>query len=153
MQIDYLADHLHFAPMLARWHYDEWRELLPQWSYAEALADLQSHTRRGCIPTTFVAVEGGQLVGSVSLLTTDIENWQHLSPWLASLFVIPAQRGKGVGSKLVARVIAEAKRLQAAKLYLFTAEQEDFYRKLNWSVHERVDFHGHAVTVMCCHTG
>lgn len=148
MQIEYLADHLHFAPALARWHYDEWRELLPQWSYEEALTELQSHTGRACIPTTFVALAGHQLLGSASLIVDDLEISRHLTPWLASVFVIPEQRGKGVGKKLVERVAAEAKQLNVATLYLFTGGQEGFYRKLGWTVLQPGDCYGHAITIM-----
>jgi N-acetylglutamate synthase-like GNAT family acetyltransferase len=149
MQIHYLADHLHFAPILARWHYEEWRDLLPQWSYEEALADLQSHTGRACIPTTFVALADGQLLGSASLILDDLEAACNLSPWMASVFVRPEQRGKGVGKKLVARVVAEARQLQVPTLYLFTAGQEEYYRKLSWSFYQRADCGGHEVTIMC----
>jgi len=149
MRIDYLADHLHFAPILARWHYDEWRDLLPQWSYEEALAELQSHTGRACIPTTFVALAGEQLLGSASLILDDFEAVRNLSPWMASVFVMPEQRSKGIGSKLVERVVAEARQLQVSTLYLFTAGQEDYYRKLGWAFYQRADCAGHEVTIMC----
>ena len=149
MQIDYLADHLHFAPILARWHYDEWRDLLPQWSYEEAMTELRSHTGRACIPTTFVAIDDEQLVGSASLILDDFEAARNLSPWMASVFVTPEQRGKGIGRKLVERVVAEAGQLQVPTLYLFTAGQEEYYRKLGWSFYQRADCSGHAVTIMC----
>ena len=149
MQIDYLADHLHFAPLLARWHYDEWRDLLPQWSHEEAMAELRSHTGRACIPTTFVALVDGQLAGSASLILDDFEATRNLSPWMASVFVMPEQRGKGIGRKLVERVVAEARQLQVPTLYLFTAGQEDYYRKLSWLFYQRADCAGHEVTIMC----
>jgi len=148
MQIDYLADHLHFAPMLARWHYDEWRDLLPQWSYEEALAELQSHAGRACIPTTVVAIADEQLHGSASLILEDLEVVRHLSPWMASVFVMPEQRGKGIGRKLVERVVAEARQLQVPKLYLFTAGPEEYYRKLSWAFYQRADCAGHEVAIM-----
>jgi hypothetical protein len=57
MRIDYLADHLEMAALLAAWHYQEWKALLPNWSHAQALAELQRHTGRRQIPTTLVAIE------------------------------------------------------------------------------------------------
>src|SRR5205807_2050428 len=65
MQIDYLADHLDFAPLLAAWHHREWADLLPGWSLEHAEAELRSHTERRRIPTTFVALDGCHPVGSV----------------------------------------------------------------------------------------
>ena len=132
MQIDYLADHLEFAPVLAAWHYAQWAELMPEWSHNEALAELQSHAERRKIPTTLVALEDGRLLGSVSLLTADLAGWEHLSPWLASVFVIPDRRGEGVGTRLIRRAIEEARELGVRALYLFTAGHETYYQRLGW---------------------
>ena len=109
MQIEYLADHMEAAPLLASWHYQEWRSLLPTWSHAEALAELQSHTERLKIPTTFVAWEDNRPLGSASLLKSDLDGREHLSPWIASVFVHPEYRNRGLGRQLVMRAVAEAR--------------------------------------------
>src|SRR4029077_14623252 len=119
-----LADHLELAPLLADWHYREWAGLLPGWSRAQAEAELRSHTGRRQIPTTFVAVEDGWPLGSASLLEADLDGWEQLTPWDASVFVAPAFRGRGLGRQLVGRAVEEAKALSVPVVYLFTAGQE-----------------------------
>ena len=153
MRIEFLADYPHFAEPLARYHHEEWKALLPLWSYEAALAELQDHTQPRTIPTTMVALEGDQLLGSASLVhedptEEDLPGLASLSPWLASVFVLPGQRGRGVGSALVEAVVAQAQALNVPRLYLFTAGQEAFYARLGWSVSARVDHHGQPGVVM-----
>jgi len=144
MPIDYLADHMEFAPLLAVWHHAEWSAHYADWPLPKALAELQTHTGRRQVPTTFVAIEEGRLLGSVSLLVADLDGWDHLSPWLASLFVIPERRGQGLGRQLVGRTIEEAASLGFPSLYLWTAGQRIYYERLKWECiatvpHEPVD--------------
>jgi predicted N-acetyltransferase YhbS len=148
MRIDYLADHLELAPLLAVWHHREWSALMPEWSFSQALAELQSHTGRCQIPTTFVAVEEDRLLGSVSLLENDLAGWEQLSPWLASLYVIPECRGRGIGRRLVARVCEEARALAVPVVYLFTAGQQEYYERLGWELLKRVPHQSSEVIIM-----
>src|SRR4051812_25923264 len=102
MQTIPLARRLDLAPTLARWHHDEWRHLYADWSFASALAELQGHTDADALPTTLVALsEHGEPLGSVSLLLDDLPGHEHLSPWLASLYVRPDRRGAGLGGMLL----------------------------------------------------
>jgi len=148
MRIDYLADHPDLAPLLAEWHYREWAELLPEWSLTQAVADLKSHTGRRQVPTTLVALEDGQAVGSASLLETDLDGWDHLTPWVASVFVVPQRRGRGVGRQLLGRAVEEAAALRIAVVYLFTAGQEAYYQRLGWESWRRTEHHGREVVIM-----
>jgi GNAT superfamily N-acetyltransferase len=132
MQIKFLADYPHFAEPLAHYHYEEWKDILPWWTQAAALMELRDHTQRRTIPTTLVAVEADQLLGSASLAhedptEEDLPGLASLTPWLASVFVTPERRGQGVGSALVEAVTALAQTLNVPRLYLFTAGQEAFY--------------------------
>jgi predicted N-acetyltransferase YhbS len=148
MQIDYLADHPDLAATLAEWHYGEWRTLLPGWSLAQALADLRSHTGRRQIPTTLVAVADGRPLGSASLLAADLPGWEHLTPWVASVYVRTECRGLGIGSRLVTRAVEEAGALGVPVVYLFTAGQRAFYERLGWVARDRVPHHGSEVLIM-----
>ncbi|MCP5781392.1 GNAT family N-acetyltransferase, partial [Klebsiella pneumoniae] len=50
----------------------------------------------------FVALVSGFPSGLVLLIDNDLDSHAHLTPWLASLYVDPAFRNKGVGKQLIA---------------------------------------------------
>ena len=153
VELAYLADHLDLAPLLAAWHHREWADLLPGWSLAQAEAELHSHVNRRSVPTTFVALDGGRPVGSISLLASDLDGWEHLTPWVASVYVVPARRGQGLGRRLVARAVEEARALGVPAVYLWTAGQEGYYARLGWSPLCRAAPHGRDVVIMRRPTG
>jgi predicted N-acetyltransferase YhbS len=148
MDIGYLADHMQWAPVLARWHHRAWGELLPDWTAEHALAELRSHTGRASIPTTLVAFDGDEPLGSVSLVPEDAPGLADATPWLASLYVAPAHRGRGIGRDLVRRAVAEAARMGVPRLHLYTPRHEGFYRALGWQPMARVRLGGSEVSVL-----
>ena len=148
MTIDHLAYYPGFIPIIARWHYHEWRHLHDFDSVARRIALFMRDLEPGCIPTTFVALSGGILLGSASLVARDMDTRPDLSPWLASVYVSPAYRGRGVASTLVRRVMEEARILGIPALYLFTEDQERLYARLGWSVMERTRYRGLPVVIM-----
>jgi GNAT superfamily N-acetyltransferase len=148
VRIEYLGDNAALIPMLAQWHHEEWGYLNPDRPIEQYIARLHSHLGRKRIPTTFVALSGGILVGSSSLVAYDMDIHMDLSPWLASLYVSPIYRSRGVGSALVHRVIKEAEALDVETLYLFTPDREGFYIRLGWSTFERTEYRGYEVAIM-----
>src|SRR5262249_5157917 len=115
--------------------------------------ELRSHTGRRQVPTTLVALEGDRLLGSVSLLADDLPGWEHLSPWVASVFVEPSARRRGVGPRLGARAVEEAGALGIATGDRDTPGQQDFYAAMGWELLASAALHGHAVAVMRRPTG
>lgn len=154
--IAYLVDHPAHIPTLARWHHDQWSYLDVGVSVERRAAALARHGK-GEIPTTVIALSAAQdetpgeiLLGSASLIAHDMDTRPDLSPWLASVYVAPAQRGQGIGSALVRRIVEEARRLDCPMIYLFTPDKEAFYTRLGWRVIDRTVYRGYPEVVMAC---
>ena len=137
LQIEYLTDHPDRFPTVAEWIYGEWSDIMPYDGFDEWLGDFRRRVRRAEVPTTFLAFEDGEPVGSASLTVRDLPSHIHLTPWLAEVFVRPESRNRGFGSSLVRRVETEAARLGAELLFLYTFDSERFYEELGWTVLER----------------
>ncbi|MGE3872364.1 MAG: GNAT family N-acetyltransferase [Parvibaculaceae bacterium] len=103
--------------------------------------------RQGC-ETALIALVGGRLAGICLLVLHELEPAHDLSPWLASLYVDPEFRGKGVARLLVAAIEDHARRHGVARLHLYAVDTEDFYRKCGWSVVERFASGGIALVLM-----
>src|SRR6266404_868520 len=133
MEFVYLADRLEFLPTLAEWHHEEWGYIRPGDTVQARQERLEEECGHLQIPTTVVAIEKEELLGSVMLLESDMKTHKELSPWLASLFVVAQRRREGIRAALVRRLISEARNLRVKRLFLYTPSEERFYRRLGWS--------------------
>jgi len=122
------------------------------------------------LPLTLVAQVGGEggdgdgkqeLAGSVALVRDDLpdgggcEAAAGLTPWLATLYVHPVYRGRGVGAALVQEAMYRAAVMGHDRLYLWTPQRrlaDTWYADMGWVVHAVVDGgfrqHTHPVFVM-----
>jgi GNAT superfamily N-acetyltransferase len=139
IEIHYLADFPAHAPLLAQWHYEQWRELEEGDSPERRLNLLRARANHRSAPTLFVALDGERLLGSATLAEHDMETRLNLTPWMVDVFVAPEFRRRGIASALVKRVVHEAAELGVAELYLYTTGpwREQLYAGLGWSVCER----------------
>jgi N-acetylglutamate synthase-like GNAT family acetyltransferase len=150
LSIELLCQHPHHARTLARWHFDEWHHLYENWSLVAAYDDLMRQ-HGAAIPTTLLALHDGDVVGSVSLLQEDhLSGYEHLTPWLASLYVRSDWRGRGVGGELVVAAVEHARTLGITRLYLFTPAQREFYVDKGFRDFAHAVAAGAPVTVMVC---
>ena len=138
MQITYLANHPNHTPTLAEWHQAQWGYLRPSSTVTWRAQRLATRANYREIPTTFIAIDGDTLLGSASLIENDLSSHPHLTPWLSSVYVAGEYRKRGVGSALVLRVMAEARALGMAKLYLVTEDAQPLYAGLGWVEIEEV---------------
>ena len=147
-RIEHLAAHPEAIARLAAWQHAEWGFLHPSGTLDEVAEELRGHLDPGRIPTTFVALLDGEVVGSASLLEHDLDSRPDLGPWLASLYVAPAHRRQGLGAALAERVVEEAARLGVPTLYLFTFDRAGYYARLGWRRLAPALCYGHPVRVM-----
>jgi len=151
IRIDLLADHPQLIPVLTAWLHAEFHHLAPAQLMISRGRRLAESTQGGGIPITFVAMSGGILLGSASLLPYSVSH-RELSPLLADVFVTPDRRGLGVGAALVRHVVQYAALHGLARIYLFTPESEAFYTKLGWHTFDHWSERGHDYAMMVIDT-
>lgn len=160
MQIESLEGHHHLVPLLSAWHYSEWGHLYPHdvWNAELAAAEFETMASSTSADRTWIAFEGAtrttqDVLGSVSLMASDdLAGYEHLTPWLASMFVAPTARGRGVASALVDHLLAAAGEAGHDVVYLFTAGQAAFWSARGWQIIADVDTAGTPMVVMSCPT-
>ena len=148
MKILNLKECPEYLTILAEWHHNEWSYLYPDQTLNDRVTSMQQYLDNNLIPSTYVAMEDGSLLGSAALIKHDMDTRLHLTPWLASVYVAPQFRKKGIGSRLVTHVTDEAKKAGITNLYLFTPDQEDFYKRLGWKPYDEEHYYGKNVTIM-----
>jgi GNAT superfamily N-acetyltransferase len=147
-RIESIADHLGLVPTIAQWHWDAWGHADPDGSHASWTAGLRERTHRDRVPTTYVALAGDELLGSVTLVEHDMATNRNWSPWLAGLYVAPAHRRQGVASALVRHAVRAAAAMGIVRLYLFTESARGFYERLGWQPVGQEAYEGAQVTIM-----
>lgn len=148
MTIEYLVDHPGALPTLAQWQHAEWGHTRPGDTVEARRARIESWCNRDRIPLAVVALEGGEVLGSASLIAYDMETRMELTPWLAAVFVGEPYRRKGIGAKLVRRIMDEAGNLGVPLLYLYTVHSEKFYAALGWTLLEHTSYREQKVAIM-----
>lgn len=132
--VEPLENRPELVPVCARWNFHEWgREAgrTMQETVDAFMAFLDPDNQQ----KAFVALHAGIPSGLVLLIDNDLDTHEHLKPWLASLYVAPAFRNKGVGKQLI-KAAEEAARSQGhEELYLYT-DKPDYYRSAGWEHHE-----------------
>lgn len=124
--------------MVAAWIYDEWWQDVEGSSVGNLTDLLRAHLVPDHIPLTVVASLDTLPVGTATLVAHDsgTEQWSHLSPWLAAVYVVPEYRRRGIGASLVNAIVSAAA-AETDILYLLTTEREEFYARLGWKVFDR----------------
>jgi len=148
MKIAYLADHPELIAELAQLHFAEWSYLNPGETIEDKKQYLKNNCGRGGVPSFIVALEDMELIGSASLIEQDMDNRADLTPWLADVFVKPEYRRRGIATSLIERIEDEARSAGITRLYLYTPDAADLYRRLGWNVFENCEYKGTDVTIM-----
>ena len=130
MKIGFLVDHPECRDTLAGWYLSEW-----PWLYDEASTpyrDFDACRHRDQPDCTLLGFVEDRLVATASLLIDDMLPFPEYSPWLASVTVDPALRGRGLGKQIVLAATNHARQIGILGLYLWTPHHREFYEKLSW---------------------
>ena len=148
MHIEPLANFPKAIPTLAGWFNDEWP--YENRSLDAREAQLRENLNRDCLPISWVARDGEETIGTVSLDLADlpVPKYAQLSPWLASLYVVSPARGRGVGPALVNHLLEFARSRSLATVYLWTPGSTKLYEKLGWKTFDTAIYAGHPITLM-----
>ena len=148
MRVVPLVERPDLAEQVSVWGFDEWGHLDPGQTLDQRRARIQGKMNVDRVPIAFVALgDDGDIVGTASLIFDDLEG-DPRNPWLASVYVPPEHRRKGVASVLVGAVEDAARRIGYDRLYLFTTSAASLYAVLGWRALELCDYRGEHVQVM-----
>lgn len=153
MRVVLLAEVPHFIPLIAGWMFEEWWKNPPSNTVETVIARLGECLNTDRIDMTFVCLEGSGPIGTASLIQCDMDTRRDLSPWLASLYVDPKQRGRGAGKLLVRSVLRHANRIGFSEIHLYTVNAAAFYRSLGWQEISREFYEGKPAVIFRKATG
>jgi GNAT superfamily N-acetyltransferase len=151
--IEPLSRHEDLIPICAHWSYSQWY-ITRDITFDMVLRAYGKRASEKGSERVFVALHDDFPVGMVSLKENDLWHRKDLSPWLASLFVIPQYRKKGIGEELIKGCIDHARENNFKTLHLFIDYTESqklfpYYQKRGWSfMEDAIDNDGFATKIL-----
>lgn len=142
-----IAERTDLAAIVADWTWHQWGRAQGE-TPEQRVATIAGRTARVGLEQCVVALIDGEPAGTASLVAKDTDSRPDLSPWLASLYVVPHFRGTGIAPVLVKAVEAAAWRAGHPRLWLFTDGQVDLYASLGWVEHGVLHDHGRPFVLM-----
>jgi len=128
--IEPLSDHPSALPVVARWVWETWGSK----TYEETVASLDDP--EDC-PPTLIAVAGGRPVGVVGFGRFRRVDEPVETLWINALYVVEAERSRGLGSRLVSAAIDLAGSW-VEELHVYT-DVPTWYEHRGWTVIESSD--------------
>jgi GNAT superfamily N-acetyltransferase len=142
-----IADRPDLATIVGEWTWREWGRAQGE-TLEQRIAKVAARTARIGPEQCVVALIDGEPAGTASLTAEDSDARPDLTPWLASVYVVPRFRGAGIAPLLVKAVEATAWRAGYPRLWLFTRGQIDLYASLGWIEHGVLHDHGKPFVLM-----
>lgn len=140
MVIDYLAHNPQHVRTVSNWIFKEFVENINNTLTFDNIIEYFGNTHIDEYPITFIAIEGGACVGTISLFKNDLKTQKELTPWLAAFCVKPECRGKRIGGLLIDKVLEKAREMGFGTLYLRTEHTSQYYVKRGWEfVYKTID--------------
>ena len=110
--------------------------------------DSECATSPDLLPTVLVLLNDQRPTGMVTLCLDDLDGRPELNPWLAGLYVNPADRSNGYGQRLVRELEAFASKAGIKRLSLYTLNAASFYAMAGWNTFEAFEHEGKVYSIM-----
>lgn len=150
VEVRYLpADRL-LVERIITWQVDHYRPSFPSFDHDDWLDFYGPHMRGqyGPLPVVLGAFDTGECVGTVAIVERDdLEDVDHITPWIAAMIVDPNRRGMGIGGELLDAALGRCRDLSFNRVYLWTHDMGDWYRRSGWTEVERRTFRGVPITI------
>lgn len=80
-----------------------------------------------------MAIENGEVIGTIGVWRSDLLSRQDLYPWIPALVVRNDYRNKGLGRALQQYALDYCSALNFNEVYLYT-DIENYYEKSGWKI-------------------
>lgn len=131
-EFGYLADHPEHIMLVATWLRDEWSYLAPNRTPEDVASQIEHHCQYDALPITFLCFLDGQPIGTAGLHLYDMHTHPYIQHWLAAVYIVPEQRGKGYGKQMTQIATDTAFELGVTDLYLATPDKCAWYESFGW---------------------
>jgi GNAT superfamily N-acetyltransferase len=143
-----MAEHHAHLPLVAEWFVSEWPNWYGPGGPGNVSADVAAFAESETIlPVGVLAFLKGRPVGAGALKAESITSHKHLSPWAAAGYVVPELRGQGIGSALLASLVAKGRAMGYETIYCGTSTAQSLLMRCGWQAIDSMVVEGKQLTV------
>ena len=117
-------------------HYNHWKKYNPMLDLNETVDKFKNQfTREEGLPIGYACYNEKTLVGFCTLQKNNLKNY----PWICSVMIFEEYRHQGYGTKMLQEIAKKAKELGYKKVYLWTDQTPEFYKKIGYTYLQQVE--------------
>ncbi|WP_114791327.1 GNAT family N-acetyltransferase [Niabella yanshanensis] len=141
------SDDYRLLSLIAAWYQAEWGIPVTDTVNNLRAVTADSYQFQMVLSVNGKAVATGGIYNHVSLLNhkPDLNVYKK---WLAQVYTLPGERGRGYGILLCKQIQDHCSALAFEKIYLFTHTAGPMYEKLGWSTIQRLAIGNRNIAVM-----
>ncbi len=96
-------------------------------------------TREEGLPIGYAFYDDDKLVGFCTLQKENLKKYPEIYPWISSVMIFDEYRRLGYGTKMLQEIADKAKELGYQKVYLWTDQAPEFYKKIGYTYLQKVE--------------
>lgn len=133
--------------LISDWYFYEWN--IKREKTINQLNELTNHAQyfQVLMKRNDEPIATGGIYSHVSLLDKET-NFKIYPYWLALVYTIPSERGKGYGAMLCDFIEKQALERNMSELHLFTHTAENLYKRLGWHTLENMIINKKNIAIM-----
>ena len=133
--------------LIAGWYFSEWH--IPVETTIERLQVITPDSEQFQVLMLLDGrpISTGGIYDHVGLLDKE-PGFKIYKKWLALVYTIPEERGRGYGAAICNYIQEHSRLLGFKKIHLFTDTAESLYRRLGWKETERLTVNNRNIVVM-----
>ncbi|MBQ8762169.1 MAG: GNAT family N-acetyltransferase [Clostridia bacterium] len=120
-------------------HFNHWVKFNPKMEKANTEYKFKELYCKDNLPFGVALFDNNEIVGFCVFKIENLVKYPQFYPWLSDVMILPPFRGKGYGKKLLEYGQKILKELKYNRIYVWTDQAPDFYKKLGFNYLQQVE--------------
>lgn len=124
---------------IAETNYNYWKKYNPALDYNESTGNIISmRNNTNKLPIGIALLDEDKIIGFCTLRENRLKNHLDINPWLCNVMIFEEFKGKGYAKIMLNFACEKFKTFGYNKVYAWTDQVPDFYKKLSWHYEGKV---------------
>ena len=118
---------------IAETNFNYWKKYNPILDYKESTENIIAMRNNiDKLPVGLALISNDKILGFCTLRENRLKEHLDINPWLCNVMIFEEYKGKGYAKKMINFACEKFKEFGYSKVYCWTDQAPDFYKKLGW---------------------